>query len=211
MYTGVWIELSRLILVTGTPGVGKTTVSRIIAEKLNGIHVDVGRVALEEGLTKGYSAENHSHIMDIERLSRRLGKIVKSSNCDVILDGHFIPKIYGFKPSLIYVLRCHPKILRLRLKRKGYPENKIADNVAAELLDTCLYDILSTFRLDKTVEIDTSKKKPAQVASLALKILDDRIKLREVKIDWLHRLLVEGKLEEILHYIESQAPRMKIR
>ncbi|MEM3502379.1 MAG: AAA family ATPase, partial [Candidatus Bathyarchaeia archaeon] len=65
----MWIELSRLILITGTPGVGKTTVSRIIAEKLNGIHVDVGRVALEEGLTKGYSAENHSHIMDIERLS----------------------------------------------------------------------------------------------------------------------------------------------
>ncbi|MBS7629633.1 AAA family ATPase, partial [Candidatus Bathyarchaeota archaeon] len=89
----MWIELSRLLLVTGTPGVGKTTVSRIIAEKLNGIHVDVAKVALEEGLTKGYSAEDHSHIIDAESLSRRLGKIVKSSTCDVVLEGHFIPKI----------------------------------------------------------------------------------------------------------------------
>ncbi|MGQ9543024.1 MAG: adenylate kinase family protein [Candidatus Bathyarchaeia archaeon] len=194
------------MVVTGTPGAGKTTVSKVMAKRLSGVHVDTTSMALREDLTKGYDAANQSYIIDSERLSRRLSRIIKLSICDVVVEGHFIPRIDGPEPSVIYVLRCHPKILMLRLKRKGYSERKIADNVAAELLDLCLHDVASTFGPSKIVEIDTSKKKPSQVASLALKILDGKVRFKDVRVDWLHRLQVEGTLQEILHYVESYTP-----
>jgi adenylate kinase len=203
----VAIRLSKILVVTGTPGSGKTTVSRLMAKSLNGIHMDCGRLALREGLIHRYDPATGSYVVDSQGLSRRLHKILKYMQKDVILEGHVIPSIPGFAPSRVFVLRCHPNLLITRLKRRGYSRRKIAENIAAEILDSCLEEAVELFGIKKIVELDASNKRPAQVASLAFRTLLEEVKGTRNHIDWIGRLERKGRLYEILNYVEAETGR----
>ena len=200
----VAIRLSKILVVTGTPGSGKTTVSRLMTKSLNGIHIDCGRLALREGLTHRYDRSTDSYVVDSQRLSKRLHKILKYVQKDVVLEGHVTPSISGFAPSRVFVLRCHPDLLIARLKRRGYPKRKIAENVVTEILDSCLEEAVELFGIKKIVELDVSNKRPDQVASLAFRILSGEVEGTHNHIDWIRRLEREGRLYEILKYLEAK-------
>lgn len=199
----VAVGLSRLIVITGTPGVGKTTISKILAAKLRWKHIDCGRLALREGLTIGYDKTARTHIVDMERLSRVLGNTIRNLESDVILEGHLVPSISKFVPSRVFVLRCHPQQLISRLRRKGYSTRKISENLAAEILDICLAEAVKSFGTRRICEIDASKKVPLQVTSTILETLESKVKCTNAHIDWISRLERESKLQDILSYIES--------
>ncbi len=197
------IKLRLSIVITGTPGVGKSTISKIIAQRLSGINIDCGRVALKEGMTKEYDAQNKTHTINERLLSRRLKEIISKHASDVILEGHFIPRISGFKPERVFVLRCHPRKIIDRLEKKGYSKSKIAENVAAEILDFCLRDAIQVFGRTKIFEIDNSKNKPNLMATMILSILEGKIRPKSKHIDWISKLEKEKSLQEILKYIED--------
>ncbi|WP_455368241.1 adenylate kinase family protein [[Eubacterium] cellulosolvens] len=195
--------LRKSIVITGTPGVGKSTISKIIAQKLLGIHIDCGKVALNEGITQEYDEKNKTHTIDERLLSRRLKEIITQCDSNIILEGHFIPRISGFKPKRVFVLRCHPRKIIDRLEKKYYSKRKIAENVAAEVLDFCLKDAIQVFGRTKIFEIDNSKDKPNLIASMILIILERKIQRKSKHIDWISKLEKEGNLQEILKYIED--------
>jgi len=177
----------------------------MVARTLGGIHIDCGEVALQEGLTIGYDNSAQSHIIDTEGLSRKLRGIIKNLDCNVILEGHLVPRLAGFAPSRVFVLRCHPNLLVARLRRKGYTKKKIAENIAAEILDLCLMEAIRLFGIERTYELDVSGKGPSQVVSSIIRILKGGVKRRRSHIDWISRLEREGKLQKTLRYIESGA------
>ncbi len=199
----VAVGLSRLIVITGTPGVGKTTISRILAARLHWKHIDCGRLAVREGLTIRYDRTAQTHLVDTDRLSRVIGNTIRELESDVILDGHLIPSTRGFLPSRVFVLRCHPRQLISRLRRKGYSRNKISENISAEILDACLGEAVKSFGLKRICEIDTTEKIPLQVTSTILEIFNREVKCTHAHVDWISRLESEGKLQEILSYVES--------
>ena len=43
-------EFKRVILVTGSPGVGKTVVSRLLASRLSGLRIGLAEIVKQEGL-----------------------------------------------------------------------------------------------------------------------------------------------------------------
>ena len=61
------------ILVTGTPGTGKTTLSELISTATNGKwqHVNVGELVRTKGLHSGHDAEFDSFILDEDKVRRR--------------------------------------------------------------------------------------------------------------------------------------------
>jgi adenylate kinase len=197
------IRLGTSIVITGTPGVGKSTISKIIAKRLKGVHIDCGKVALDGGITKKFDKKNNTYTIDEGLLSKRLKEIIIQHESDIILEGHFIPKISGFKPERVFVLRCHPRKIIDRLKKKKYSKRKIAENVAAEILDFCLKDAIQVFGKTKIFEIDNSKDKPNQITSLILRILEKKIQSKSKHIDWISKMEKDGNLQEILKYIED--------
>ena len=70
------------------------------------------------------------------------------------------------------ILRCNPLELRKRLAAKGWSENKILENVQAEVLDVIKIEAHES--LDKVYELDTTAKSPEEVTDLFEAIMSGR-------------------------------------
>jgi len=90
-----------------------------------------------------------------------------------------------------------------RLEEKNYSKRKVAENISAEILDSCLKDAIKLFGRTKIFEIDNSKDKPNFIASMILSMLEGKIRRKSKHIDWISKLEKEGSLQEILKYIEN--------
>jgi len=174
----------RIILVTGTPGVGKTSISRLIASKLDAVYINLAELVL---------------IADADKVSERVQEIIRSSKRDIIVDGHYAVDVVPTKHvHMVFVLRRDPSELKGFMKKRGFKERKLWENLAAEILDVCLWDAVSTCGSDKVCEIDVSGKKIEEVVEDMILMLEGRKKCRVGVVDWLGKLEGEGRLHEFL-------------
>jgi len=199
------VESTRLIVVTGTPGVGKTRFSRLLAKKLGAVHVDLGVLATRKKLIIGFDKVRQTYIVDTEKMARALKEALLHSHGNVILDGHFATDVV---PSELldtaFVLRCHPEKLKRRLIRRKIPKRKIAENVRAEILDVCLWDAVNSYGLDQVCEIDLSAKKTVAAVAQAMKVLENRLKRRVGIVDWLVLLERKGLLGKYFNELSNR-------
>ncbi|MEM2093763.1 MAG: adenylate kinase family protein [Candidatus Bathyarchaeia archaeon] len=194
----------KVIIITGTPGVGKTTVAKALASRLGGKYISINDLVMEEKLISGWDKKRDTAIVDLERLRKKLGQILTEAEQDIILDGHYaydaVPK--NIDPT-VFVLRKDPARLETVLKERGYSENKIDENLAAEALDVCLIDALKRFGPGKVDEIDTTYMDVEAVVNEILKALRGEREMKVGKVDWLGKLEEEGMLEEFLSKIKG--------
>ena len=190
----------RVVLVTGTPCVGKTSVARLLTSKLDAFYINLTQLAVNENLTWGQDEERKSIIVDESKMRRRIGEIIE--NCrkkDVIIDGHYavnvVPKKYVTR---VFVLRRDPIELRKFMKNSGFSGRKLWENLASEILDVCLVEALNMQGEDKVCELDTTDKSVGEVVDEILGILDGREKCRVGCVDWLGMLEKKGLLEDYL-------------
>ncbi|WP_457741860.1 AAA family ATPase [Thermococcus sp.] len=163
-----------IISVTGTPGVGKTTIAKLLAGILSYDYIDLKEFAVSNGLGEPYEGEI---AIDTERLSEVAREKLKGKNA--VVDGHLSHLI----PSdVVIVLRTNPKVLGERLKGRGYPRSKVADNVEAELIDLILVEALEFNK--RVIEIDTTGKDPETVVSEILTLLNGNMEKRVGIVDW---------------------------
>ncbi len=177
----------RVIIVTGTPGTGKTSVSRLLAEKLGCIHLDVSRYVIENRMYVSYDEERQTYVIDEDRVREAIKKLVETSKC-IIIDIHY-PELLDFlQPDIVIILRTAPEILERRLKPRNWPENKVKENIMAEILGVPTANALSIVGSDKIYEIDTTDREPEEVVRIVLEdILEGKAKPGP-KIDWLSRM-----------------------
>ncbi|MEM1988692.1 MAG: AAA family ATPase [Candidatus Woesearchaeota archaeon] len=137
-----------VIAITGTPGTGKTTLAKKLYEKLSK-KVKVKLMLQDELLEKTesvlyYDKKYDSNIVDVYIMRKNFSKYIKSkelANTDIILvDSHLS---YELNPDLVIVTKCDLKELRMRLEKRGYNEEKIKDNLQAEIFDVCMQDSLA--------------------------------------------------------------------
>ena len=98
---------------------------------------------------------------------------------------------------LVYVLRCHPEVLRKRLEARGYPPGKVHENVMAEVLDVCLVEALELHD-GKVCELDSTGKDVEKLVSEALAVYHGESKPKTGVVDWVSNLQQEGLLEKYL-------------
>jgi len=191
--------IKRIILVTGTPGVGKTRVSSMLSSRLNAVNVNLGKLANQERLISGVDERRGSLIADTEKVSKRLQEIIRDSERDVVVDGHYAVDVVPKKDvHVVFVLRRSPEELKSFMERRGFKENKLWENLAAEILDVCLYDAVRACGSDKVCEIDTSGKKAEEVVEEMVLMLEGKRECRMGIVDWLGKLEREGRLDEFL-------------
>lgn len=189
-----------VILITGTPCVGKTTVAKAIADRLDAEYVNLTELALNYSLMLGRDEKRDTWIVDENRMRSRVRRIIEKSDKEsVVVDGHYavrvVPKSLVTK---IIVLRRNPVELRKIMEERGYRDNKLWENLASEILDICLVEALNTHETEKVCEVDATGKSIEEVAAKIMEALKAQEKCHVGLVDWLEELERKGILEEYL-------------
>ena len=191
---------TRVILVTGTPCVGKTSVARLLAPKLDAFYVNLTELALHENLVSGKDEERGSIIIDENRMRRKIREIVE--DCDkseVIVDGHYAVSVVPKKLTThVFVLRRDPVELRKFMEQCSFSRRKLWENLASEILDVCLCEALNVYENGKVCELDVSGKSVEETVNEILNVLNGSEECHVGVVDWLGKLESEDLLEEFL-------------
>ncbi|MCW1293906.1 MAG: adenylate kinase family protein [Candidatus Parvarchaeota archaeon] len=169
-----------IIAITGTPGVGKHSV----AEKLR--------------LRTGYE------VLDVNRLLRKkhiknisaseLNKLVSPLlHQNMIVVSHLAHLLTSKKINLFIVLRCDPRILSRRLKRRGYSAGKIYANTMFETIDGEYIEAIELHR--NVIQFDNSSNISRTVDLIAKLIRGGT--LRGDSVDYSSYLMQVGKSPRI--------------
>ncbi len=157
-----------IIAVSGTPGTGKTTISKWISKKYKMNYIDVNKVIEEEKLFCSYDKKRDSKVIDIKILNKRLVDIIKGEK-ECVIDSHlshFLPKEYV---DLCIVCKCELKELKKRLEKRVYSKDKIKENLDSEIFDICFVETKETGH--KVYSIDTSKPWEKRVISIIKNVI----------------------------------------
>ncbi|WP_181505165.1 adenylate kinase family protein [Methanococcus maripaludis] len=162
-----------IIAITGTPGVGKSTISKLLFEKLQLRGKDIACINITEIVSKeGFylekDVEMDSFVVDFDKLNEYIRSIKTE---DIILDGHVS---HYLNPDYIVVLRANPLLIKNRLESRKYLPKKVKENVEAELLDVCLIESIEKNDESKIFEIDCSEKGPENIVNEILMFLDSK-------------------------------------
>ena len=150
----------KVIAVTGTPGTGKTAISKKLAKRLNFHYLDVNNLVSKYKLSEGYDRKRKTKIVDIAKLNKFLINYIKQSKKlqkikGIIIDSHLSHYLPGKYVDLVIVAKCGIKELNKRLKRKKFNKNKIQENLQSEIFDICYNEALE--KKHKVFVVDTTK------------------------------------------------------
>lgn len=127
--------MKRIVAITGTPGVGKSTFARKLALNLDARLIDVNSIVNEFGLFSGYDKDG-AKLVELNALKKQLEKMIRSIGGSVVVEGHLLCEI-KIKGASVIVLREHLETIKKRLLKRRYPVTKVRDNIVSEALDYC--------------------------------------------------------------------------
>lgn len=169
-----------IIAITGTPGVGKTTIVELFSGSDFTI-LSVKDLAKQYGCEGDFDESTQSMDIDIHRLAEQFEP---ESLDGTIVDGHLS---HLLDVDAIVMLRCDPSLLRERLVKRGYSETKITANVEWEMIAGTWSEILE-FELDQPIlELDTTNCDPNATYEKIIEWINDGHSHESIqtRIDWL--------------------------
>ncbi len=176
-----------IILITGTPGVGKTALAKNLSKKAGFDLIELNRLIRKEKLYTRFDKARKTYIVDEQKLRKRLEALSRSSERIVLpthLVGKFLPKA---SVKLGLVLRLDPVVLYGRLRARGWTKGKAWENTESEILDVVLQGSRSILGPRKVWEIDTTRKSALAVYKEALRAILTGRTGRSGVVDWLAR------------------------
>lgn len=186
-----------IIILTGTPGTGKTTISHLLAEKFGCKLVDINLLVDEKHLYTGLDPEKGYKVVDMVALEEEIQRILNEEVEDdlkgrkdslggvkdscVLIEGHLS---HNFpKADFVVVFRTEPPLLGNRLQKRGWKDVKIRENLEAEALDVCTWEAYQLHG-DKVHEVDTSNITPQKAVDTVLDIINGKKSLPPGSIDF---------------------------
>lgn len=171
------------VVVTGTPGTGKTTISKSLARQLSADYLSLTKLVIDERLQAGFDQQRRSRIVDLERTRPRLRKLLREREMVTIIDSHVADAVPRECVMKVIVLRCHPRVLEARLRKKGWGAIKVRENVLAEILDSCYTIAVEYYGPKKTTQVDTSRTGIASTVNRCRALLKKQ--LPKPRVDWI--------------------------
>jgi adenylate kinase len=153
------------IIITGTPGTGKTMVADALGKALKKRVVHINEFAKKKKLVIGKS--RGSCVVDLKRLRKKL------LTADGVLESHLLCE-FPLPDSIVFVLRCDPKVLAHRLQKRKYLRKKIKENLEVEALDYCTINAENNYK--RVYDIDTTHKTIRQTVEKIIRILKKKAK-----------------------------------
>ncbi|CAO2821293.1 unnamed protein product [Amaranthus hypochondriacus] len=139
------------ILVTGTPGTGKTTIASALAEAAQLRHVNIGELVKEKNLHDGWDEELDCHIINEDLVCDELEDMMEEGG--IIVDYHgcdFFPERWFDR---VVVLQTENSILYDRLSKRGYTGSKLSNNIECEIFQVLLEEAKDSYHEDIVVAL----------------------------------------------------------
>ncbi|PFH54954.1 hypothetical protein XA68_11380 [Ophiocordyceps unilateralis] len=139
------------IIITGTPGVGKTTHSEILAERTGLRHLSINQIVRDQECHEGWSERYQSWIVDEDKLLDVIEADAEAGGC--IIDWHACDLFPHSWIDLVIVLRATSTTLYDRLKARNYTETKLQENLDTELMDVLIEEAQEAFDEETVIEL----------------------------------------------------------
>jgi len=192
----------KILIVSGTPGTGKTTVSKNLLNYFKAKVISLNELAISEKLILNYDIERETSVINEKKLVNYVIKLIERYNkIDLeflIIESHFSDIVPGQYIDYVIILRCDPDELCIRLKERGYKNEKIRENVQSEILGNSANYFLNKQLNKPIMEIDTTNKSIDVITKTIIGILTGKVDVTEYiigKIDWLEKISQEDRLQ----------------
>ncbi|HDP73832.1 MAG TPA: AAA family ATPase [Candidatus Woesearchaeota archaeon] len=147
------------ILISGTPGTGKSTAACLLAKSLGAECLSITNLVKEKNLALGYNRKLRTWDVDENRLKREIERCIRK-NHKIFVEGHLSHIVSHRLSDLCIVLRTEVSELFKRLKKRKYPLKKIQENIQAEIFNTCYEEAKENKH--KVLVIDTTSFSSAE-------------------------------------------------
>ncbi len=191
------------IIISGTPGSGKTSVSIVISKLIGARVISLNELAISHKFSFEYDKERETYIVDLKRflpyVLKEIKKIKKENPQFLILEGHISDIIPEKFIDFVFILRCEPDELCKRLEKKNYKLKKVIENVQAEILGNCTNYFIQKNLKSPLFEIDTTALSIESVAKTIIDIIAENknVEYYQIgKVDWLEKLFQENRLNK---------------
>ncbi|MDD5163326.1 MAG: AAA family ATPase [Candidatus ainarchaeum sp.] len=141
------------IIITGTPGTGKSLVAQLLAKELKCKAINE-RAFCEKRKIGKFDKRLKELIVPLGKMAKEMNKFLKKEK-NIILEGHLLCEA-KLNSDIVILLRVSPAILEERLRARHYPEFKIQDNVLCEGIDYCKKHAQRNYPKQKIFEIQNS-------------------------------------------------------
>ena len=176
------------IVITGNPGVGKHTITKEIAEKLELSILDINSIAKDAGL---FEKNKDTYDVDTEKLEKILEQKISEKK---VIVGHLAPYVLDKnKVKIVIVLRKNPYDLISVYKERKYTDEKSKENTGSEVLGIIAHDTISKFQ-EKAFQINTSGKSIQEVVEKVMALISNNEGNEEV--DWLDLVTKNNDLKK---------------
>lgn len=188
------------VAITGNPGVGKHTCTKIVCEKLGDVKIiDINKIIIDNNAFLLNDDRNGKEV-DIKKTLKLIRNEIKKGG-DLVIIGHLVP--YLLRPDgidIVVVMRRSPYEIIRTFEERDYSPEKIRENVASEILGISFYDALKTFGKNKVIEFDATGKTSQQAAEEIVLLLQNKSKHEIGMVDWLSLVYEKGDVQKFLEY-----------
>ncbi|MDE1761734.1 MAG: AAA family ATPase [Candidatus Micrarchaeota archaeon] len=179
-----------IVIITGTPGVGKTTTAAALAKRVpDSVVCNVNQIITERKL---YSSRDRygTKVVKMRGLQLEIERMIrKNAGKNIIFDGHILCEL-RIRGATVIVLREHIRTIKKRLLKRGYPVGKIRENLVCEATDYCGAKSQANYR--KVYELMSGPT----VVDKILQLLHRKVPPKMQQIDLLEELVPVIKKEK---------------
>ncbi|OOF92271.1 hypothetical protein ASPCADRAFT_210702 [Aspergillus carbonarius ITEM 5010] len=144
------------VIITGTPGVGKTVHCEQLAQDTGLRHLSINQVAKDRGCYDTYDQELQTWIVDEDKLLDAIEDEVLQGG--YLIDWHACDLFPKSWIDLVVVLRCPSTSVHYdRLATRGYNQTKLQENLDAEIFGILLEEAREAFDEEVVVELNSEK------------------------------------------------------
>ena len=109
----------KVVIVSGTPGTGKTTLSRKLTKRLKFRYIDVNKIISEYNLSEGYDRKRKTRIVNVNKLNKVLIKEI-----NILTKNYIIKNSRIFNPEKYKLFFDNGKYNeKLPIKNKKFKKN----------------------------------------------------------------------------------------
>ncbi|PLN75900.1 DUF1671-domain-containing protein [Aspergillus taichungensis] len=144
------------VIITGTPGVGKTVHCEQLAQETGLRHLSINQVAKDRGCFESYDEELETWVVDEDKLLDAIEEEVLQGG--YLIDWHACDLFPKSWIDLVVVVRCpSTSILYDRLSTRGYKQEKLQENMDAEIFGVLIEEAREAYDEEIVVELTSEK------------------------------------------------------